>query len=117
MLAVTLAAGAAGWQVNGWRLGKAALALEAKRDRAFQAEVDRQVSEWKVKNDNVAAENVKLAGDLDNLRKRYNSLDQEIRHANLLPPTPVGTCAVRNPFSDEFVRLWNAAGEGSRSRE
>jgi len=108
LLAVALGAGVAGWQVNGWRLSSAAARDKARADRAFAAELDKRLAAYRIKVTTLEAHSAELNTELEALRTAHSALQQEIDHVPLLPP-PVGACAVRNPFSDDFVRLWNAA--------
>ncbi len=117
LLGAVLAAGAAGWHVNGWRLRSEAAQREQRAAREFRRQLDKELADWKEKSARLESESQQLSTALALTRTYYEALSEEIANAELLPAP--GTCPVRNPFSDEFVRLWNAPaqrGEPARPR-
>ena len=114
----------AGWAVNGWRLeAKFAEAQVAAIEtyKGLQKEVnERFVAQAKVD----MATRIALAEELLATRSYTEELERELESVTLTAKTPRieqvltdGECGAKvviaNPFSDDFVRLWNASASGS----
>ena len=123
-VAVSLIFGA-GWKINGWRLNakfaktqEAVIADYEERQRELNEQAREQAA-----RDETARE--ALSRDLQESRARTLALETELETIQLTPIDPViervlvpGDCTndqpevvLANPFSDDFVRLWNQSGE------
>ena len=115
----------AGWKVNGWRWESRVESERAARQEAITAAVVQREAElreaFRVQQDAADAVARGLARDLHALRDRNDALQAEIDTAPLTQPLATDvTCTdnetgeIRevqpNPFSGNFVDLWNRAG-------
>ena len=112
---------ASGWKVNGWRLENHYTEQIAERERIMrEAAADanaalKQIYEARAEASQKAAR--QLERDLQHLRAQNADLVIEIEGARLVKPSNV-TCTDNdtgeiheiqpNPFSDNFVDLWNS---------
>jgi len=120
-LGVVLVAGAfgTGWKVNGWRLEEQHATERLKAVQAAREEFQRLQAEQRAAYDAQLAERDRVAEALTErlvaVRTRATELRNEVDEARLSKPEPTeGTDSEvscdRNPFSGNFVRLWNDAG-------
>lgn len=114
-----------GWYTNGWR-------WEAKfADAAIAATQEYEAIQQKLNAEFAAQLEVdenarrKLAAALKSTRTHASALEKEARSLRLtqsrIPDetSPTGECnveTIHNPFSDNFVRLWNASANSPISR-
>ena len=116
---VLLAAFVAGWRINGDRWEAKVATERAERQTAVtEAVLAREVELRKAWNADLrvaTAVAVALESDLAEIRVRNSALSAEIDTRSLVKPTVIscdttGETVNANPFSDDFVDLWNAAG-------
>jgi hypothetical protein len=112
----------AGWKVNGWRLESRYESEAADRAREVATAVSEAVEasrqEYLIDLQQVIDINDALHTDLAEIRSANDALSAEIETAPLV--TSSVTCTDNetgevleeqpNPFTDDFVRLWNDAG-------
>lgn len=125
VIAVVVATFGAGWKANGWRLESKYEGEEAKRQAAITAEIQRLEAELRreyvLQLEKVEEINDALSAEITHIRITNDALSAEINATTtLVKSTADVTCidnetgiaheAQPNPFSDDFVRLWNAAG-------
>lgn len=113
IVAVILAIFAAGWTVNGWRYRAKMEAQRAEiaNDYAKQNALFMQKYREQVKRDQTAAE--ALSADLERVRQERRALEERLHSAAVVKDYDQ-ICidgGSGNPFSGDFVRLWNAVDE------
>jgi len=126
-VAVVLLFGA-GWQVNGWRLNAKFAKSEAAAVAAFEERRAELLAEYKEKARRDQTARLALQEALDTNRTKTASLEEELARTTLTPTAPhiervliPGDCdngqptvVIANPFTDDFVRLWNDSAADSR---
>lgn len=121
---ILLGAFGTGWKVNGWRLETRYAEEASAREEAVREELTRRIEQMRATfNQQVTvierqrdALNAKLA----EISAANDALSAEIESTPLVKPTTDVTCIDNetgiaheqppNPFSGDFVRLWNSAG-------
>ena len=123
----------AGWSVNGWRLNaifnKAQVAATEEFDRRQKALYEEHAKQ--LERDTLAR--VALSRRLQESRSTTAELTRKLESVQLSPKSPViktviqpGECkdgqitpevVLANPFSPDFVRLWNTSASGIIARE
>jgi len=128
-----------GWKVNGWRLGEQIADEKAAVHQAFEIKRTELFAEFTVQREKDVTARLALSQDLRKSQAREAGLLKEVETLRLSKPdteivveTVVetrtveveGECVatsvvIANPFSNDFVRLWNesASGSGTRSPE
>jgi len=107
LVGTALVSGTLGWRVNGWRLHAAQQRAADKAEQAYRERLADDLEHWKLQVEVLQTEAQTLRTDLTSLRKHNAALVEDINDANLLVQRGPGCTG--NPFSDDFVRLWNGA--------
>lgn len=118
---------AAGWKASSVRWEAKVLKAEQKAQIAYEAARDRLFQEWDTQRIADEAARVALSQQLSDARTQTSQLEEELRSVRLTPVEPVietvlvpGDCesgqpevVLANPFSPDFVRLWNDSARRS----
>lgn len=119
----------AGWQTNGWRMGEKIENAKAEQLAAFEKRRSELLAAHAEQQERDQAARVALSRDLEAARSDAARLAAEVETLRLTPSSPViervlvpGDCesgqpevVLANPFSDDFVRLWNESALAARS--
>lgn len=122
-----------GWLVNGWRLGEQIANQKVEVALAYEAKRTELLAEYTVLQEKDTTARLALSRTLAATRAREAGLLKELDDLKLLPPVveikvervvetvtevvdgecTATTTVIANPFSAEFVRVWNASADGS----
>lgn len=128
-----------GWKTNGWRLGEQIADEKAAVHQAYEEKRTALLAEFTVQLEQDATARLALSQDLRNSQAREAGLLKEVETLQLSKPDTLivvetvvetltevveGECiatdiVIANPFSNDFVRLWNesAGGTGAGNTE
>jgi len=120
-----------GWQVNGWRLNSKMAKMQVDTIKVYEErqKVLNQEFAEQIERDTTAR--MALSQRLQQTRTKAAGMERELETLRLSPTSPrietvlvPGDCdagqkevVVANPFSDDFVRLWNSSATGAIAGE
>lgn len=122
-----------GWKTNGWRLGEQIADQKAAVHQAYEEKRTALLAEFTVQLEQDATARLALSQDLRNSQAREAGLLKEVETLQLSKSDPLivvetvvetitevveGECiatdiVIANPFSNDFVRLWNESAGGT----
>lgn len=122
-----------GWKVNGWRLGEQIADEKAAVHQAFEIKRTELFAEFTVQREKDVTARLALSQDLRKSQAREAGLLKEVETLQLSKSDPQivvetvvetitevvqGECiateiVIANPFSNDFVRLWNESSSGA----
>lgn len=113
-----------GWYANGVRWENKYQARELELSQAYDKKRDELMAKWEAQREADQVARSDLIQSLESVRDFSATLQTELRRTRLTPTTPrvermecsdEGTpVAIANPFSGDFVRLWNDSAAGQR---